>query len=123
MSQLPVGWDGIPLPDSWWKLMDLYSQLGMVLPERWRLCVGTTENAHEGVVLKPSKEDSYRSGQILQCHLHGMNLRDCRECCEKCPVCKEARKHMMAFDYLPIGPQLSLIMQSSLFYYKILEIG
>lgn len=28
---------------------------------------------------------------------------------------------MKAFDYLPIGPQLSLIMQSKLFCHEILE--
>lgn len=125
MSQLPVGWDGTlegySVPKSWKKLMDMYSQLGMVTPERWRLCVGTVEYAHEGVVLRPSDEDCYRSGRILQCELHGVNKRDCPLCSEKCPKCRLPRKKMKAFDYLPIGPQLSLIMQSKMFCHEILE--
>lgn len=96
MSQLPVGWDGTlegySIPKSWKKLMDMYSQLGMVTPERWRLCVGTVEYAHEGVVLRPSDEDCYRSGRILQCELHGVNKRDCPLCSEKCPKCRLPRK-------------------------------
>ena len=125
MSQLPAGWDGTldgyAPPDSWRKLMHLYARLGMVLPQRWRIYVGTYEHEHEGVVFKPSDEGCDKSSYILQCQLHGGNLRDCLECCEKCSVCKQARKDMKAFDYLPIGPQLALIMQSSLFGHENLK--
>jgi hypothetical protein len=45
--------------------MDTYSKLGMVTPERWRICVGTREEAHKGVLLSPSDEDCYKSSKIL----------------------------------------------------------
>lgn len=63
LSQLPVGWDGKlqghKVSDLWKKLMEMYTDFGMVTPKRWRLCVGTLDFAHEGVLFPPSLEDCY----------------------------------------------------------------
>lgn len=125
LSELPVGWDGKlqghKVPDSWKKLMEMYIDLGMVTPERWRLCVGTLDFAHEGVLFPPSLEDCYKSGHVQQCLIHKINKRDCALCCERCRECTLPKKEIKPFDYLPIGPQLTLIMKSKSFCHQILE--
>ena len=57
LSQLPTGWDGKleghQVPDSWQKMMEMYTKLGMVTPNRWRICVGIVDLHTKGYYFLP----------------------------------------------------------------------
>jgi len=100
--------------------MEPYTDFGMVMPKWWRICIGTLDFVQEGILFPPSLEDCYKSGHIEQC-THKINKRECGPCCGRCTQCGLSRKEMKPFDYLPIGPWLTLILKSKSFYHEILE--
>ena len=96
-------------PLSWENLKALYEGQGLKNPIRYRMCTGKEGAPHTPTLMEPSDEDLYEGPTVLKCSCDGvMNLglkRDCPRCCEKCHDCGTYRKHVLAFDYLPFGPQ------------------
>lgn len=120
LVQLPKSWDGtldgIRVPACWEQLNSMFNGLGMIQSQRYRLCIGPDDNRHDIELLQPSEEDVYAGNAILcSCHENARKRifkRDCSTCCEKCKKCNKPRKEMLAFDYLPIGKQLELLVKS-----------
>lgn len=125
---MPMTWKGELVgstkPDSWKKLMGIYKKLGIIEPQRWRMCVGTTEYVHEPFILSPNEEDNCTRMSDKLCNCNPPNRvmkRNCPSCSEKCANCNTLRKNMIAFDYLSIAEQLRLIMSSQSYCEKILN--
>lgn len=99
----------------------------MVAPERWRVCMGTKACPHEPRLFYPSEEDIYEVHRASRCECSSRGKRKLkRECaihCERCPVqgCNRQRKELLAFDYLPIGPQLKSLCASRTFCHEFLS--
>ena len=55
------------VPCSWSSLKNMYSYLGLVEAQWWRLCTGLEEASHPPELLNPSLEDVYEGPGILPC--------------------------------------------------------
>lgn len=121
LVQLPSTWDGdlngVRIPACWKQLNNMYSGLGMIEVQRFRLCTGSKDNPHSPELLQPSGEDNYTKN-VLYCvceedaQKKKKLKRDCLSCCEKCSKCSLPRKDILSFDYAPISSQLRLLTKS-----------
>ena len=113
------------VPCSWSSLKNMYSYLGLVAAQRWRLCTGSKEAPHPPELLNPSLEDVTKD--LVFCHVsvcQGVALnskRDCAFCSEKCPTCKMKRKNILAFEQLPLGKLLGVLVSTKTVCFKLLH--
>jgi hypothetical protein len=66
--------------------------------------------------MSPSAEDLYEGFEVVRCEC-GPNSRqkikrDCPCCSHRCLICLHMRKHILAYDYMPIGPLLASLCRS-----------
>jgi hypothetical protein len=113
--------DGFNAPNSWNSLMYMYRHLGMIEPQRWRMCVGIANCEHGGILFSSSPEDDYEAHSAKRCKC-GKFKRDCDNYMEKCGECGTSRKFIVAFDFLAVVGQLSLLMKSRSFSYDMLHL-
>ncbi len=76
----------------------------------------STQAPHVPHLMSPSVEDLYEGFEVVHCEC-GPNLgqkfkRDCPSCSHRCPICLQMRKHILAYDYMPIGPLLASLCRS-----------
>jgi len=107
---------GFSLPTSWKQFHNLYRDLGLVATKRWQLCIGSTQTPHDPHLMFPSVEDLYEGFEVVCCEC-GPNLgqkfkRYCPGCYHKCLICLQMRKHILAYDYMLIGPLLASLCKS-----------
>lgn len=129
LVQLPETWNGVlaegfRVPACWDQLNSMFLGLGMVSPKRYRICMGEENNPHDVEFFLPSDEDNY-TGNVLPCICGEIVARkkakrDCLTCCEKCQQCNKPRKDTLAFDYLPVGKQIQLLVKSQAFCHDML---
>lgn len=110
------------LPCNMDQLLRQYERMGMIQPQRWRLCIGKNGHQHAPKVYEPSQEDLY-VGEVMHCVCSSLSSkprskRDCAHCCEKCSLCQDPRKYMVSFDYMSILSQLQLLCQSSTYCHE-----
>ncbi|MCO5608601.1 hypothetical protein L7F22_062814 [Adiantum nelumboides] len=91
-----------------------------------KVSIGSDVAKHRPELFQPSNKDNI-VGEILKCTCQDASSskklkRDCLECCEKCAICEKARKSMLSFDYIPIGPQLELLTKSSTYCQELLNL-
>lgn len=130
LVQLPSTWDGdldgVRIPTCWSQLNNMYSGLGMIQLQRFKLCTGSKDSPHDPEVLQPSAEDNY-ANNVLYClckedaQKKKILKRDCLSCCEKCVKCGMPRKDMVVFDYAPIRSQLQSVTKSRTLCYELLK--
>jgi hypothetical protein len=124
---MPPTWkgevEGNTIPLSWRNLMNLYRNLGMLLPQRWRMCVGRTDFVHEPRIIKPVDYDNYDrvSNRMCSC-IPKKILRECPRCLDTCTDCGTIRKDMIPIDYSLIAPQLCLLIRSQIFCEKMITL-
>ena len=113
------------VPCSWSSLKNMYSYLGLVAAQRWRLCTRSKEAPHPPELLNPSLEDVYEGPGILPCVClprgRSKFKRDCAFCSEKCPTCKMKRKNILAFEQLPLGKLLGVLVSTKTVCFKLLH--
>ena len=110
---------------SWKQLQVYYEPLGLVKAQRFRLCMRTIEVSYVSQLMEPSPEDIYEGPNMAKCEC-GLEMRtkfkcDCSTCAEKCLTCSKMRKHILAFEYMPVDPLLASICKSKSMYFKLLN--
>ena len=103
--------------------MSIYKTLDMIEPYHWRLCVGTTDLINDAFILPPNGEDCCDRWSNVLCSCDPFNKKirqNYYDCSDKCPTCFTMWKDMIAFNYLPISNQLSLLMSLNIFCKKML---
>ncbi|KAI5070030.1 hypothetical protein GOP47_0014373 [Adiantum capillus-veneris] len=102
-------------PSNFSGILKLYKDKGMVIPQEWKLCLGSESHPHEPQVFPPSKEDADRDTSMCVC-IDGVRSRhrerDFLVCCERCSKCSKSRKEMMPFLYTSLIDQLRCLCQS-----------
>lgn len=87
LASLLADWDGdlggFNAPKSWSSLMYMYKHLGVIEPQRWRICVGTEDYEHDGILIPPSAEDNYEAHSAMRCECRKFK-RDCAVHMQKC---------------------------------------
>lgn len=115
------------VPCSWSSLKKMYSYLGLVEAQRWRLCNGSKEARSPPELLNLSLEDVYEGPGILPCVClprgRSKFKRDCVFCSEKCPTCKMKRKNILAFEQLPLGKLLGVLVSTKTVCFKFYRVG
>jgi hypothetical protein len=85
--------------------MKLYKNLGMLRPQRWRMCVEKVEFVNELRMMKPIDYNNCdrSSDRMCFCRLRTF-LQKYPMCFDTCTECGIVRKDMIPIDYSPIAP-------------------
>lgn len=128
LTQKATDWDGqlnnTQIPFNFSQMVRLYQKEGMVIPQDWKLCIGTEEISHDPLVLEPSLEDVIE-GETIKCTCDDVASqkllkRDCDKCCERCSKCNNRRKEMIQFQYISIIDQLRALCSSESYCHEFL---
>ena len=70
--KMPRDWKGdlecpSTTPSSFKRLLTIYKKWGMVEPQRWRMCLGIEQYAHEPILLAPSEDDIDERNAASRC--------------------------------------------------------
>lgn len=106
--------NGFQVPTSYKQLQQIYKHLGMEGTQKWRLCTGKEGESHIPYVMEPHEEDSFdiHLNCICSPKSRAKHRRDCVNCGQKCIICKQLRKDVLAFEYLPVQSIVRMFCRS-----------
>jgi len=80
------------------------------------LCIVSTQTPHDSHLMSPNVEDLYEGFEVVhyECepNLRQNFKRDSPKCSHRCPICLQMKKHILTYDYMPIGPLLASLCRS-----------
>jgi hypothetical protein len=107
------------LPTSWKQLQHLYRELGLVAIKRWQMCIGSTQAPHDPHLMSHNVKDLYEGFEVVhyECGPNSREKfkRDCLGCFHRCLICLQMKKHVLAYDYMPIEPLLTSLFKVGAF--------
>lgn len=114
--------NGTPIPSKFKEVEKMYSNMGMVAPQNWKLCIGDENAPHNPYLLGPNFDgNGENSSSKCPCKDATSPQSECSICCESCPTCKKPMRDMIHFQYISLIDQLRLLCHSEAFCHDFLK--